>query len=409
MAAVDRKKPQPSERRGGVPRGLLQTGPVLFSYGFRPFFLGAALWACAAMALGIAAMAGRFEFAGDYGVYAWHAHEMLFGFGSAVLAGFLLTSIPNWTGRLPVSGKPLACLFALWCFGRIAMLMPGTLGLMPAAAIDASFLPALLAICMVEVVAGRRWANLKIMFGLGLLSAANIGFHYETVVFGAPDYASRLAAAAYTLLVTIVGGRMLPSFTRNWLAKQGRTDFPSPHAPFDTITIAVSVMALLIWTAAPDEPTTAAICMVAAALQFIRLYRWRGWTVRAQPLVLILHLVYLFVPLGLVTMAAAAMRWIDPPAALHVVTIGTMASMMLAVMTRATRGHTGRQMTSSLPTNISYAAILLCAAIRPLSAFLPEQLDLIHASAAILWLAAFALHLCEYGPMLTRVRRRPNG
>ena len=116
-----------SPRRGGVPRGLLQTGPVLFSYGFRPFFLGAAIWACVAMLLWIAALAGKVELAGDYGAHAWHAHEMLFGFASAVLAGFLLTAIPNWTGRLPVSGRPLLCLFGLWCMGRAAMLAPGVM------------------------------------------------------------------------------------------------------------------------------------------------------------------------------------------------------------------------------------------------------------------------------------------
>ncbi|MEY9830383.1 uncharacterized protein involved in response to NO [Sinorhizobium fredii] len=114
-----------AERPGHVPRGLGRTGPVLFSYGFRPFFLGAALWAVSAMGLWIAALAGHVEPGGSYGAHAWHAHEMLFGFASAVLAGFLLTAVPNWTGRLPVSGWPLAGLFALWLAGRAGPAFPG--------------------------------------------------------------------------------------------------------------------------------------------------------------------------------------------------------------------------------------------------------------------------------------------
>ena len=145
-----------------VPRGLSRTGPVLFSYGYRPFFLGGALWAIAAMGLWIAAITGHITIAETYGAPNWHAHEMLFGFASAVLAGFLLTAVPNWTGRLPVSGWPLAGLFALWCAGRIALLASDTIGVAVAATIDALFLPVLLAICTREVVAGRKWKDLKV-------------------------------------------------------------------------------------------------------------------------------------------------------------------------------------------------------------------------------------------------------
>ncbi|MGI2031154.1 NnrS family protein [Rhizobium panacihumi] len=406
MSTID--QPQ-TPRRVAVPRGLLQTGPVLFSYGFRPFFLGGAIWACVTMVLWIAALSGQIEIAADYGFYAWHAHEMLFGFGSAILAGFFLTAVPNWTGRLPVSGWPLAGLFSLWCLGRLAMLAPGWTGVSIAVALDALFLPALLVISAREIIAGKQWKNLKVLIGLGVLTAANLGFHYETIVFGAPDYASRFGISAYIALISVIGGRIIPSFTRNWLAKQGATRFPAPFGRFDMAAILCSVIALLAWSSLPENGISAATCGLAAIVQFIRLYRWRGWTTTAETLVTILHVAYLFVPLGFVAIAAAALGYIDRASAMHVLTVGTMSMMMLAVMTRATRGHTGRQLTASKRTNLCYGAILVCALVRPLSGVLPGQTDLIYAAAGLFWLAAFGLYLLEYGPMLTRVRRQTMG
>lgn len=406
MSTIDQSQ---TPHRGAVPRGLLQTGPVLFSYGFRPFFIGGAVWACVTMVLWIAALTSQIGIASDYGLYAWHAHEMLFGFGSAILAGFFLTAVPNWTGRLPVSGWPLAGLFSLWCLGRLAMLAPNVIGALPAAMLDALFLPALLIISAREIIAGKQWKNLKVLIGLGVLTAANLGFHYETIVTGAPEYASRFGISAYIALVCVIGGRIIPSFTRNWLAKQGATRFPAPFGRFDMVTILMSVAALFLWSVWPEGPVTAAAGGLAAGLQCVRLHRWRGWTTTSEMLVTILHVAYLFVPLGFVAIAASALGGIDRASAIHVLTVGTMSAMMLAVMTRATRGHTGRQLTASTLTKLCYAAILLCALVRPLSAILPAHLELIYAAAGLLWLSAFGLYLVEYGPMLTRVRRQTMG
>ncbi|WP_438754283.1 NnrS family protein [Pararhizobium sp. O133] len=393
-------------RRAAVPRGLSTTGPILFSYGFRPFFLGAAIWTCCAMTLWILALTGRIDLAGDYGAHAWHAHEMLFGFASAVLAGFLLTAVPNWTGRLPVSGKPLFFLFLLWVVGRVGMLVPDLAGSAVAAAIDAVFLPTLLVICVREVVAGKKWADLKVIAGIAVLSLANICFHIETIVNGAPDISPRLAISAYIGMVIVVGGRILPSFTRNWLAKQGAIGFPVPYGRYDTVTILASVAVLLFWSFQPEGPVVALAAIAVALLQAIRLYRWRGWRTFAEPLIVILHIAYLFVPLGFLAIAAAAVGKMDGSAAMHVLTIGTVTSMMLAVMIRATRGHTGRILTSSVPTNLSYAAIMVCAVARPLTSAFPNHTDSLHAIAGLSWLAAFLLFLWEYAPMLIRKRRQ---
>ncbi|MCF3641714.1 NnrS family protein [Rhizobium sp. TRM95111] len=388
-----------------VPRGLSRTGPVLFSYGFRPFFLGAGLWAIVAMALWIAAITGRIELAGAYGAPNWHAHEMLFGFASAVLAGFLLTAVPNWTGRLPVSGWPLGGLFALWCAGRIALLTTDLVGVIPAAGVDALFLPALLAICTREVVAGRKWKDMKVLGALLALAIANSFFHAAAIDDGHNHAAMRLAVAAYVVLVMIVGGRIVPSFTRNWLNKFGRTDFPVPYNRYDSVAILAGAGAFAAWTASPGHAATAAVAIVAAVLHAIRLYRWRGWAVMPEKLLVVLHVAYAFIPLGLLAIGLSALGLLEERSVLHLLSVGAIACMMLAVMTRASLGHTGRALSASRLTVTAYAALILCALVRPLGEILPDANTQIYAAAGLLWIAAFGLFCFEYAPILARNRR----
>ncbi|WP_457578310.1 NnrS family protein [Ensifer adhaerens] len=397
-------RPKPS---GGIPRGLSTTGPVLFSYGFRPFFLAAALWAIGAMALWIAALILGLDLAGDYGAAHWHAHEMLFGFSSAVLGGFLLTAIPNWTGRLPVSGRPLAALFGLWVIGRVALLSSGIIGLPVAAAVEALFLPVLLLICAREVIVGRKWKDLKVIGGLIILSAANIWFHLSVLGNLDVDAAARLAIGAYTMLIMIVGGRIVPSFTRNWLNKVGRTDFPVPYNRFDTAAILIGVAALAAWTFAPVHIVTAAIAVIACAFHTVRLLRWHGSPTWPEKLLFVLHAAYAFVPLGFLAISAGAIELLADYPVMHVLTVGVIAFMMLAVMTRATRGHTGRPLVGSALTSASYVAIAGAALIRPLAEVLPEHYHHLIALSGALWSAAFVLFTLEYGPMLVRERRAP--
>jgi uncharacterized protein involved in response to NO len=397
-------RPKPS---GGIPRGLSTTGPVLFSYGFRPFFLAAALWAIGAMALWIAALILGLDLAGDYGAAHWHAHEMLFGFSSAVLGGFLLTAIPNWTGRLPVSGRPLAALFGLWVIGRVALLSSGIIGLPVAAAVEALFLPVLLLICAREVIVGRKWKDLKVIGGLIILSAANIWFHLSVLGNLDVDAAARLAIGAYTMLIMIVGGRIVPSFTRNWLNKVGRTDFPVPYNRFDTAAILIGVAALGAWTFAPVHIVTAAIAVIACAFHTVRLLRWHGSPTWPEKLLFVLHAAYAFVPLGFLAISAGAIELLSDYPVMHVLTVGVIAFMMLAVMTRATRGHTGRPLVGSALTSASYVAIAGAALIRPLAEVLPEHYHHLIALSGVLWIAAFVLFTLEYGPMLVRERRAP--
>lgn len=394
-----------SSTRTPIPRGIARTGPALFSYGFRPFFLAAGIWAVVAMALWIAYLTAGIGIGGSYGAAAWHAHEMLFGYTSAALAGFLLTAVPNWTGRLPVSGRPLIGLILVWLAGRLALLFPDTLGLVPAMAVDAAFLPVLLAICAREIVAGRKWKDLKILAVLAALSLGNIGFHL--LVFGTGDigFASRLAVGAYVMLIGIIGGRIVPSFTRNWLARNGATALPASYSHLDTAALLLGLCALALWVVLPLAPVTAIACIIAGVLHAIRLWRWRGWTTGGERLVLVQHAGYVFVPLGFLLVAGSAIGRLEPVSALHVFTVGAIGLMTLAVMSRATRGHTGLPLTASPVTAISYLMILVAALARPLAGLMPDFTVELLALSGLCWIAGFSLFVAEYAPALIRRRR----
>ncbi|HTN61409.1 MAG TPA: NnrS family protein [Devosia sp.] len=395
--------------RQPVPRGLARSGPTLFSYGFRPFFLAAGLWAMLAMGLWIAALVTGWTVGGSYGGAAWHSHEMLFGYSSAALAGFLLTAVPNWTGRLPVAGLPLAILFAVWCVGRLVLLAPDVLGLPLSLGIEAAFLPLLLAVCAREIVSGRKWKDLKILAVLSVLALANIGFHISVAGGGDIAMANRVAVSAYVVLVTIMGGRLIPSFTRNWLVKQKASALPASYSQFDTVAILSGVLALGLWVVLPATIWAAMACGAAALLHLLRLLRWRGWQTTAEKLVLILHIGYAFVPLGLAALAAAQLGLVEVAAAVHVLTVGVIGVMTLAIMTRATRGHTGLPMAASRITSTSYAALVGAAILRPLAGLWPDAAIELLSAAGACWILAFALYSLEYGPVLLTRRRDRTG
>ncbi|MFO1210700.1 MAG: NnrS family protein [Amaricoccus sp.] len=397
----------PRSRSGGIPRGLRRDGPALLSYGFRPFFLGAAAFAVVAMGLWIVALTTGLPVGGDYGAPAWHGHEMLFGFASAVLAGFLMTAIPNWTGQMPLSGPPLAALAGLWLAGRFAMAGAGWIGVPLAATIDTLFLPALAVVCARELIAGKKWKDMKVLGGVVLIALANVCYHVEVALTGAPGPAARAGVAGYALLVTIIGGRIIPSFTRNWLAMQGTTRLPVPFGRADGVAIVVGLAALLVWVAAPEGMPATVAGIVGAAAVFWRLSRWRGLATWREPLLVVLHVAFGFLGLGFLAIAAAGAGRLPAAAAMHLMLVGGVAGMMLAVMTRATRGHTGRPLAASPVTVASYLCLLGAALARPAADIFgaPMLLDV----AGTLWIAAFGLFLLEYGPMLLRERKSRAG
>lgn len=296
-------------------------------------------------------------------------------------------------------------LFLLWCAGRAALLGVDAIGLVTAVAIDAVFMPVLLAVCAREIVTGRKWNNLKILGGLLALTLANLGYHACILAGIRPDLPGRVAVAAYVTLIMIIGGRILPSFTRNWLSKRGESRLPAPYGAVDTASMVLAIAALAAWVALPEHGATGMLALVAALAQAVRLWRWRGWATRAEGLVLILHLAYGFVVLGLVAVAATAFGLLDAVSSMHVLTVGGIGSMTLAVMSRATRGHTGMELRASPVTISSYGCILAAGAVRPLATIVPDAYMVVLSAAGVAWILAFLLYLVEYAPALTRVRR----
>ena len=220
--------------------------PAVLDYAFRPMFLAAGSWAVIALALWLAMFFGYVQLPTRFDPLAWHVHEMLFGFVMAAVAGFLLTAIPNWTGRLPVRGYPLAALACLWLLGRIACLISADIPAWLAVLADLAFPVALLAVAAREIITGRNWRNLPMTAPLALFIVADLLMHLESLGFSIPvGLGWRLAVGAPILLISVIGGRIIPSFTRNWLFKRKSPRLPSPHNMVDTAAVGVLGVALL--------------------------------------------------------------------------------------------------------------------------------------------------------------------
>ena len=387
-------------------RARMAASPPFLRGGFRPFFFLGALWAVVALTLWLLVLWGVLALPTAFPPVAWHRHEMLFGFVGAVVAGFLLTAIPNWTGRLPVQGLPLLALVVLWLAGRIAVFFSADIGWQTAAVIDGSFLLAVAAAAAREIVAGRNWRNLKVLLPLAALACANGAFHIEAHLEGTSDISRRLGMAAAIMLITLIGGRIIPSFTRNWLVRENPGRLPAPFDRFDIASLVISAMALGAWTFAPDRGASATLMAVAAVCQAWRLSRWAGERTLRDPLVLVLHLAYAFVPVGLALVSASIFFPDAVPAAagLHALGTGAIGSMTLAVMTRATLGHTGQKLKADKGALFIFATILLAGTLRILAAFVPY--DVVIDMAGTAWVAAFASFILIYGTALMTPKAR---
>jgi uncharacterized protein involved in response to NO len=325
---------------------------------------------------------------------------MIYGYVAATIAGFLLTAIPNWTGRLPVNGLPLAGLFALWAAGRIAIAGSALWGAEIAAIIDVAFLVIFAAVALREIVAGKNWRNLRVLIILGVLIAGDIVFHVEEIHHSSAEYGIRIGVAALVALIMLVGGRIVPSFTNNWLARNNPGRLPVPFSRFDGIAIAISALALVAWVAVPEAAACGVLLIIGGALQAARQMRWAGDRTFADRLVLVLHVAYIFVPLGFL-LAGAAILWPSHwpiSAGIHAWTTGAVGLMTLAVMTRASLGHTGQGLIASLPTQLIYLCVLIAALARIAASFAPSSV-LLHIAAAA-WFLAFGGFAVLFGPSL---------
>ncbi len=372
-----------------------------FRGGFRPFFFGGPAWAVIALALWLATLSGSISLPTAFDPLAWHRHEMLFGFVGAVIAGFLLTAVPNWTGRLPIAGPPLAALFGLWIAARLALLFSALLSIEAAAVLDVGFFVTLAMLATREVLQANN-RNLPVV-GLVLLFGLADAMDYLCVTGALPmaDLGWKLAITIVVVLISLIGGRIIPSFTRNWMAKQQiRTGLPTQPSRFDVIVIGATALALLAWITGPETAVTGAVMIAAAALQAVRLARWRGFRTWRDPIVVILHVGYAWVPIGLALLGLSMAGLVPRSAAIHALTAGAMTTMILAVMTRASLGHTGRELTAS-PMTVAVYVLVTGGALLRVSASLrliDYQWGLEIAGTA--WGGALLLFLIGYAPVL---------
>ena len=383
------------------------TGPPILGYGFRPFFLGAATFAAFAMVAWIGALTGLWTIPSAFGPVEWHAHEFLWGYLSAVTAGFLLTAVPNWTGRLPIVGVPLAVLWSTWAIGRIAVFFSAGWPPVVTAILDLGFLVLLIFMLGREIISGRNWRNLKVLVLVGVLLLGNAIYHAEMMA-GVTAHDSdglRIGLASAVLMITVIGGRIIPSFTRNWLARRVPGALPEPFGGDDKIVIIVTAVALLLWVVTPNYVTTAIAMLAAGIGNLWRLSRWAGWRTVAEPLVAILHLAYLFLPLGFLAMAASILfpDVVPQSAGLHTWTVGAIVLMTLAVMTRASLGHSGMPLTANRAITGIYGLAAVAALSRVGAGLFPPADGLLHLAAAS-WVLAFLLFAAVYGPLFVKRR-----
>jgi uncharacterized protein involved in response to NO len=376
-----------------------------FRGGFRPFFFGGAAWALIALSLWICSLTGEVGLPTALDPVAWHRHEMLFGFVGAVIGGFLLTAVPNWTGRLPIAGWPLGGLFGLWIAARLALLFSAVTGLWSAFILDVGFFLLLGLLAAREVLQANN-RNVSVVGMVLLLGVADaIDYLADTGAIPLPDLGWQFAIAIVVLLISLIGGRIIPSFTRNWMVKQGtKAGLPTQPGKFDLFVIGATAVALVLWLTGPDESTIGAVVLAAAILQFMRLARWSGYRTFADPLVLVLHVGYLWVPLGLGLLGLSLIGLVPRSAAIHALTAGAMATMILAVMTRASLGHTARELKANAATILVYLLVTAGAVLRVAASLRLIDYNMGIEIAGLAWGAAFLLFLIAYAPVLWRPR-----
>ncbi len=379
---------------------MLQT---LLSVAFRPFFLIGSFCAFGVIFFWTIGLLGIGPMSGFPNLYLWHAHEMVFGFVLAVVAGFSLTAVATWTGRPPIKDAKLVWLIFAWSVGRIAMVYSPHWPAMLVAVADLLF-PCLLAIFFGrEVIAANNQRNLPLVVVVALFAALNLLFHLGNAINPAlRRTALLLAVHLILLLVAVIAGRIIPSFTTNWMRATGKTTqkLPRSLAAVDNTALILTAITGLAITFAPAHPASAAIAWIAAVAHAIRLSHWSGLHTRREPLLLILHLAYLWFPLGYALTGLAVFSGYSSSVALHALTIGVIAGMIIAMMSRVALGHTGRPLHAARLTVFAYTLWMLTTVIRLSGPLWPAYYIYTVETAASMWMVTFALFAWVYWPIL---------
>jgi uncharacterized protein involved in response to NO len=368
--------------------------------GFRPFYFGAALFAVVAMSLWYAVFLGQLAPASGLAPVLWHAHEMLFGFAAAVIVGFLLTAGKAWTGLPTPRGRELAVLFGLWAAARVAAIAAPYPVFF---ALDIALLPLVAALFLRLLVRARNLRNLKVGAVLALLALANLAFHLAAAGRIAIDPVRPLygALALIVMLETLMAGRVIPAFTMNVTPglKLGA------HPRRDAVAAVLTVLGLACWTFDGPRSISAVLLAGAAVLHTLRWFSWTPWVTLRRPILWILHLSYAWIPAGLALLAAAQMGWLPVSAGVHALAVGATGGLVIGMLTRTARGHTGRPLKASAVEALAYGLVLVAALVRvavPLA--WPSLYGDALLAAGGLWVAAFAIYLVKYTPWLMSAR-----
>lgn len=391
-----------------VPRGAF----AMFEAGFRPFFLGAAVAAAFGAVGWIVVWHGHVAFEPALPPSLWHGHEMVFGFVAAALAGFLLTAVPNWTGRGPYRGRLLVLLFAVWAAGRLSAWTISGAAPWLHAILDVAFLPLLAATVAVPILHGAARRNLGIVAVLAALAAANAAIHLEAVGLTQDTArpALRLSICLVTVLVAVIGGRIIPAFTASFLRTRRRPELPGPMTALDRLAIGLLAAFALVDLVDPAGETAGAAALAAGIANGVRLQRWRIRHVLDEPIVWVLHAGYLWLVLGMLLRGWALLTGDIPETmGLHALTLGAFGTMIIGVMTRATLGHTGRPVAADRWTVLAFALVGIGTIGRAcFGPLLPGALGIeVTGLSGAAWATGFALFALRYGGTL--VRRRADG
>jgi uncharacterized protein involved in response to NO len=389
------------ERMLALRKRRMAEAPPFLRGGFRPFFFGAGTWGVIGISLWLWQFGGLIQLPSAFEGVAWHRHEMLFGFVGAAISGFLLTAIPNWTGRLPIAGKPLLSLFGLWATARLAVLFSSVTGFWLPATLDVGFYLCLALLAAREVIASKK-TYAPVVALLFAFAIADGGDYADAAGIISGGLGWRAAIAIVVLMISVIGGRIIPSFTRNWLAKsEGPGRLPVQPQSLDLVVIASTAIGLVSWLLFAGNPLTGYILILAAAAQLLRLSRWSGHRTWSNPLLLVLHIGYLWVPIGLLLLGLSIAQFDIPESAgVHALTAGAMATMILAVMSRASLGHTARKLEASSVIVAAYVSVTVGALLRVAASIglgpFPIMLDI----AGAFWGLALLLFVFAYFPVL---------
>jgi len=377
----------------------------LLALGFRPFYLVAAIFAVVAVPLWVLSFLGEAQTGNYLHRLTWHSHEMIFGFAPAVIAGFLLTAVRNWTGQPTPTGAPLAGLVALWLVARVLMLTgPAN----AAAWFDILFLPALGVAVAIPIWRSRNTRNYKVLAVLTVLTLTNGSYHLANlnlVPIGFARVSMTAALDVIAILIAIIGGRVIPAFIGNAV----KDSSPRHSLSVEIVSVGALVVILIVGAMTPWMPisTTAwfALFVVAALGQGVRLLLWQPFRSRGNPLLWMLPVAYAWLPVSLLLRALELHSIVPSGAAVHAFTVGAIASLMVAMMMRSALGHSGRALVAG-PAEISAFVLLqLSAAVRVLAAsVVPGAYQEAMIVAGSLWTLAFAVFLLRYWPILTRPR-----